>query len=450
MDETESIHSETASEFSETSSGLSHPTMQVPAPMARSYIHAPRSNLYTCLACQVAFRSADQQREHYHSDWHRYNLKRKVAELPPVALEEFAKRLEAQQSKHQADVAQAAFTAECAPCRKEFQTENAYQNHLQSKKHKELAAKHEAKRAGQPALEQSSTESSSSADDSMDTASTTKRNWRLELASATTAEEAEALWEEKIASAPRLTETDCLFCTKKSGSLEANIKHMSAAHSFFIPDIEYLADLKGLLLYLGEKISVGNICLYCNGAGRAIHSLEAVRAHMIDKGHCKVLYEGDAEMELAEFYDFSSTWEDVDEDEDEEIVDADADNGDGEWEDASEAGNGPSSRSGPSLVIMDETQMVLPSGHRVGHRQFNKIWKQTLKPDETRDAAIISRLMGQYRELGCLPTNSPERLVIRDKMMQAKTQIKQYQDYKMRTGIKANKLQRHFRHQVDY
>lgn len=32
---------------------------------------------------------------------------------------------------------------------------------------------------------------------------------------------------------------------------------MTTVHSFFIPDIEYCADLQGLLRYLAEKVSDG-------------------------------------------------------------------------------------------------------------------------------------------------------------------------------------------------
>ena len=46
---------------------------------------------FTCLACRVTFINAELQREHYRSEWHRYNLKRKVAELPPVTKEAFEK-----------------------------------------------------------------------------------------------------------------------------------------------------------------------------------------------------------------------------------------------------------------------------------------------------------------------------------------------------------------------
>lgn len=46
--------------------------------------------------------------------------------------------------------------------------------------------------------------------------------------------------------------TDCLFCSHHSSSLVKNVAHMTKIHSFFIPDIEYLSDLKGLIKYLGE------------------------------------------------------------------------------------------------------------------------------------------------------------------------------------------------------
>jgi len=52
---------------------------------------------YKCLTCGVAFTDLEQLREHYKTDWHRYNLKRKVAAMPPVTLETFRDKM----SKHQ-------------------------------------------------------------------------------------------------------------------------------------------------------------------------------------------------------------------------------------------------------------------------------------------------------------------------------------------------------------
>lgn len=46
--------------------------------------------------------------------------------------------------------------------------------------------------------------------------------------------------------------TDCLFCSHHSKSLLKNVAHMTKVHGFFLPDVEFLVDLKGLIRYLGE------------------------------------------------------------------------------------------------------------------------------------------------------------------------------------------------------
>lgn len=51
--------------------------------------------------------------------------------------------------------------------------------------------------------------------------------------------------------------TDCLFCSHHSRTLMKNVDHMTKVHSFFIPDIEFLVDLKGLIRYLGEGLFLG-------------------------------------------------------------------------------------------------------------------------------------------------------------------------------------------------
>jgi len=85
---------------------------------------------------------------------------------------------------------------------------------------------------------------------------------------------------------------------------------MSVAHSFFIPDTEYCTDIEGLIYYLGEKVANYFICLWCNDRGKTFYSLDAVRKHMLDKGHCQMLHEGVALAEYAEYYDYSSSYPD--------------------------------------------------------------------------------------------------------------------------------------------
>ena len=58
---------------------------------------------------------------------------------------------------------------------------------------------------------------------------------------------------------------------------------MAISHSFFIPDIEYLQDLHGLLMCLGKKVAVGNVCLFYNSKGHKFRTIEAVWKHITTK-----------------------------------------------------------------------------------------------------------------------------------------------------------------------
>lgn len=143
-------------------------------------------------------------------------------------------------------------------------TQNAYNNHITSKKHLEL----EQKKSTTVVTEEPST---------------------------TSKEEASTIQ-------PVL---DCLFCNHTSNNLESNLAHMTQKHSFFLPDAEYLKDTAGLISYLSTKINTHHLCLYCNGRGKELHSAAAARAHMADSGHCKMAYdESEDPEELLKYYDF--------------------------------------------------------------------------------------------------------------------------------------------------
>lgn len=92
---------------------------------------------YTCISCRVAFTDGDLQRAHYKTDWHRYNLKRKVADMPPVTAENFQERVLAQRAAAEQQLSDAEATEGCALCNKRFSSVNAHQNHLQSHKHQQ-------------------------------------------------------------------------------------------------------------------------------------------------------------------------------------------------------------------------------------------------------------------------------------------------------------------------
>lgn len=251
---------------------------------------------FTCLNCSVRFQNAEMQREHYKTDWHRYNLKRKIAELPPVSIEEFEKRINQQKSADAAALEDQSLY--CKACKKLFKSKNAHDNHLDSRKHKDNL---------KGFLEQNG---GASEEDVSEKSTRPKKEFVVVDGEAMDEDEEDEDddWEEEWDNP--IENNDCLFCPNHSEDLISNIKHMSVKHSFFIPDAEYCVDVEGLLGYLAEKICRDFICIWCNEKGRTFYSLDAVRNHMVEKGHCKMLHEGAALAEYVDFYDYSASYPD--------------------------------------------------------------------------------------------------------------------------------------------
>ncbi|KAF5386098.1 hypothetical protein D9615_002442 [Tricholomella constricta] len=384
--------------------------------------------LFTCLSCSIAFLSAEEQRVHYRSDYHRYNMKRRVASLPPVSASVFDHKV--LERRAETAIMASAKDSTCTICNKVYTTEGAYRSHINSKKHKdnEIKAVTTAKPAPitddiVPAHVESSPPATSIRNSSLSedpVASLEVKAKSLALDESKLEQDVEQSIDEKIAAArARLSPSHCLFCPYESLSLEENLTHMSQAHSFFIPDADYLIDIPGLVTYLGEKIAVGNVCIFCNDKGREFRSLEAVRKHMVDKSHCKIAYDSsDDRLEISDFYDFTSSypaevrkkrggrddseevWEDVngeDGSDVDEIVE----------ENESDEGSSLESDSGESLPENEITygdsdlELVLPSGARIGHRTMRRYYAQSfpgaprgnITEDPNSGAALVRRLL---------------------------------------------------------
>ncbi|XP_051006966.1 cytoplasmic 60S subunit biogenesis factor ZNF622 [Acomys russatus] len=469
---------------------------------------------YTCITCRVAFRDAEMQRAHYKADWHRYNLRRKVANMAPVSAEGFQERVLAQRAV--AEEESKGTATYCTVCSKKFATFNAYDNHLKSRRHVELekkavqavnrqvemmneknlekglgvdgvdkdamnAAIQQAIKA-QPSMspkkapfvppeESSRAEGSRRATQERDPAEKPPRLQWFEQQAKKLAkqqgeeseeeedeEEEDEDWEdidsddglecenpgvdvqdaqdeEEAGESPPLGAipiTDCLFCSHHSSSLVKNVAHMTKVHSFFIPDIEYLSDLKGLINYLGEKVGVGKICLWCNEKGKSFYSTEAVQAHMNDKSHCKLFTDGDAALEFADFYDFRSSYPDYKEGQDPRELDE--------------------LSSEKILECDDETmELILPSGARVGHRSLMRYYKQRFGLPRAvtvaRNQKAVGRVLQQYRALGW--TGSTGAALMRERDMQYVQRMKS--KWMLKTGMKNNATkQMHFRAQVRF
>ena len=193
--------------------------------------------MFTCITCRVAFVDADLQRAHYKTEWHRYNLKRKVAELPPVSDEAFQERVLAQQEL-ETEQMDGKMGQHCQVCRKNFATEKSYASHLRSRKHKGAAR----------ALEKQTTKEVPSKEEHSATAKSDSEDPEKE--------EDEDV--EGPVSEP-LEPTECLFCPNVSSDIETNMEHMSKEHGFFTPDLEYLTDLGGLMGHLAEKVHLEHV-----------------------------------------------------------------------------------------------------------------------------------------------------------------------------------------------
>ena len=77
----------------------------------------------------MEFQTLIEQKEHYKSEWHRYNLKRKVANLAALSLDEYQRRFPTASG----DSTDLNFYCKC--CKRHFSSKNSFNNHNQSKKH---------------------------------------------------------------------------------------------------------------------------------------------------------------------------------------------------------------------------------------------------------------------------------------------------------------------------
>ncbi|KAI8845588.1 C2H2 type zinc-finger-domain-containing protein [Chytridium lagenaria] len=348
-------------------------------------------------------------------------MHRGVAELPPVTQEAFVHRVKAQQAINDAETERSSLQLVCVP----------------------LWSKGDTIPESTPLTE---------ADPSTSPPNPTIP-WRIQLAAAKTDAEFDAILLKKASTSPRLALTDCLFCTHRSASLEDSMSHMAVSHSFFIPDLEFLIDLEGLITYLGEKISVGNLCIYCNGKGRAMHSLEAVRDHMVMKGHCKVAYEDGDDEELVDFYDFGMTWEDEEVGK-EEVDNMEEDIGE-DWVELDEQEAYVAERTKGLTLSEDESRLTLASGRTLitdptPAQLLPSPSQYGCRPHSVDHVQLYLHcpLAGRYASLGAVPIHT--RMAVKVLERQAKKQncelSRTYTDFKLKTGMINNygNLRKHF------
>ncbi|EGD94060.1 C2H2 finger domain-containing protein [Trichophyton tonsurans CBS 112818] len=357
---------------------------------------------YTCNTCQVAFRSSEAQRGHMRSDWHRYNLKRRVATLPPISSEVFTDKVLNAQASNSAAAAKATYEKSCSACQKTYYSENAFQNHIGSQKHRQREAM--LRREGGKGETASVMSGTFSMGDPINERSETGENdvepgeqefseiisgikgtkidshdplpVRPRRPSHTTeTEPASAERIEKDGEKTEISLAQCFFCNYKSPNIKLNVLHMGKFHGMFIPEQEYLTDGEGLLEYLQAKIYKNSECLYCH---KLKATPEAVQTHMRDKGHCMIAFETeDEQIEIGQFYDFTSTYSDDEEMEGEER--------DGFHSHAHSHGH---------AAFVHDGELHLPTGRTAGHRSNAKYFRQNLHNYPTPEERLTRQRLG--------------------------------------------------------
>eukprot|EP01102_Stenamoeba_stenopodia_P021001 TRINITY_DN8358_c0_g1_i1.p1 TRINITY_DN8358_c0_g1~~TRINITY_DN8358_c0_g1_i1.p1 ORF type:complete len:472 (+),score=137.00 TRINITY_DN8358_c0_g1_i1:217-1632(+) len=429
---------------------------------------------YKCIACRMVFDSSESQRNHYKLEFHRFNLKRKVAGLPPIQQDVFDKKITEIRSKQVEAEKPVAYS--CKTCNKQYTNENTLKQHLQSKKHLEQAGQGTSAKAAKKSQnsrrvvnasklaeeqqkkknKEQESEELKKAEEVQPQQSQNEKKEELVVEAPAKSEEAnseskpidgesqtkpegeeeetpktpEQIIEEKIklGLALRLSpDFDCLFCREKAPGLKKNLKHMTMEHGMFIPDIEYVTDIKGLVSYLGEKVGIGNTCLYCN---KTFNSVEAVRGHMASLNHCKLLYDERGAAEISDYYNFTSSYGDIQ---------IDLTKSEGETDEEAEArAIDMLTRKSAAKLSEDGLELVLPDGRTIGHRSLQAYYKQRVRTPEVRESAlIVNAMMNHYRALGWT-TQASQRPSGMDPEV-IKYQQRQ-QGEQMRLGIKTNKI----------
>lgn len=365
--------------------------------------------------------------------------------MPPVSHEVFTEKVLAAKASSTAAAAKASYEKTCTACQKTFYSENSFQNHVRSSKHKLREAR--LKQTGGLADDTSSVMSSTfslgepinrttpASKDAETDAGVSKLTDGLKT---TTIEEED----DEDSAEEEFSPSRCIFCNYNSSDLQSNVDHMFKAHGMFIPEKDYLVDLEGLIRYLYRKITENNECLYCHAIR---NSASGVRTHMRDKGHCMIAFETeDEQIEIGQFYDFTSTYSDNEDDSSSaaeggvKLSGSDAD--DDGWETASSASSADSDETyRPSQPILkSDFELYLPSGRTAGHRSLARYYRQNLhnyptpeeriarqlaiedgtaEPDEekergrSRQRAVITRANGGLGMIGATATQKREALV---------------------------------------
>lgn len=395
------------------------------------------SNPFTCNTCSLQFPTAEDQRSHMKSEWHRYNLKRRVANLPAIDEALFNDKV----SKLSINK-----DGEDEKDDKKTSTKQVTKKEQRRREKEELLEK---KRQLLELARQNMMNSSRLCDDngnrivrevkqtefvaSEPAEIVVEEEEEAKEPELTEEQELEKIMEEKIKNKVDIPLENCLFCNKAFANLDENIDHMFKNHGFYIPEQKFLVNKEGLVQYMSEKIGVGNLCIVCSFQGR---SLESARAHMLSKRHCQIPYHTeDEKLEISEFYDFTSTYASIDATTNEE-----------DWEDEGELVDSDEEEDQDlpqQISYNDGVELHLPSGIKIGNRALARYYRQNLRPETVLSEGQGTIIAAESRHLASV--QDKKQLMETKRIWKTE---KSHQDRDDRRAAKFINNQPHYRDQL--
>lgn len=357
------------------------------------------------------FGSRAELAEHYKSDWHKYNLKRREGNMPMLTQEEFNARLEAALALRKEREGREARSG----------TDHLKDKSSSSDKKKLRKNNSETKRISKRQLRQQ------------------ERNVGFASPAQSTDEPVgtddmqEDIHEEDVEmkeqEAPEIDPKQSLFDKHVSPDVKCNIEYMYNKFGFFIPDKEFLIDEEGLIGYCAEKIKLGHTCLYCQ---KIFRTWRGCQEHMLSSSHAKIRYEAGIDLEEFDvFYDFTADNEEFMKSglgnhrrnrgsverrhfgENEEYIESieveqgdsamgDDDEEEEEWEDVDSDEEMADDDEGIYASYQDEIarhgfditplgELIFPDGRIVGHRGLSRYYKQRFAPEDNRTSVLSAR-----------------------------------------------------------
>jgi pre-60S factor REI1 len=387
----------------------------------------PPPQLISATAPGKLFASRIDLQNHYKSDWHKYNLRRRSSGLPMLNESDFTARLEAalalrrEKEEREGKVGRNGVghrkdkdVARLERQQPNLQTKEKQQHQRGKNRRRKPAFATERFEVEDIAFSQEEDGGKLGEDDHNSLAMDEGND--NDEAAAVPNDDKEDVDEEP----PEINPCQSLFDNHISSTPQDNLIYLQKHFSFYLPDSEYCIDLEGFLGYCNEKIRLGNICLYCQKTFKG--GAHGVIRHMKDKEHCKILYERNVDMEEYDvFYDFSTMpgnyvlgeknkkaakgggggeeeglmfekkyynedeeeWEDVSSDDEDASMKDDEEQDD---DDLYVAYQEEISSRGFDITPLGE--LIFPDGRIVGHRALARYYKQRFAPDRMEREAV--------------------------------------------------------------